>query len=374
MHLPICSQAIIALFWNIIAQIFTGYRWDCLQMRWKNNLILIGVPAFIVSSCGIFGSQTGEAQTRKSVVPAQAPVSQTETRAVDGSSAQPALSDEKVNYDEVGYASWYGDELRGNVTASGEIFNPDGVSAAHKTLPLPSFAEVTNLDTGRTILVRINDRGPFKRGRIIDISAGAAKQLGVTTQGQFPVRVRRVNPPEFERRQLQSGGTATERLTTPPALLAALRRNLKPDEASPTVASAPDRTKPSVLPPAAIPSKSAANNAGAQFDPPDTMAAKPMTKPASPLATKPVSVAIPAPVVSNKMAPASTIAQDYFVQIGAFSNKARADALAKKAGATVVSAGNIWRVRFGPYEDESGARTALGPLAAKGYRDARVTR
>jgi rare lipoprotein A len=340
-------------------------------MRWKNNLVLIGVPALILVGCGVFGSDTGEAQTRKrpTPIPAQAPVPQLETAGVGGvedGAGQPALSAEKVNYDEVGYASWYGDELRGNTTASGEIFNPDSVSAAHKTLPLPSFAEVTNLDSGRTILVRVNDRGPFKRGRIIDISAGAAKQLGVTSQGQFPVRVRRVNPPEFERRQLQGGGQATERLPTPPALLAALRRNLKPGEASPSVAAKPTQPKPPIIA-AASPASTASTNApGAQFDPPDAPMAKPMKKP--------LEVVLPAPVVQNKMADVSTLAQDYFVQIGAFSSKVRADALAKRAGANIVSAGNIWRVRLGPYEDEAGARAALGPLAAKGYRDARVTR
>jgi rare lipoprotein A len=335
-------------------------------MRWKNNLVLIGVPTLVLCGCGIFGSDVGEAQTRERSAVAQAPTPQLETSGVggvDNVAVPPTVSGEKVNYDEVGYASWYGDELRGNATASGEIFNPDGVSAAHKTLPMPSFAEVTNLDSGRTILVRINDRGPFKRGRIIDLSAGAAKQLGVTAQGQFPVRVRRVNPPEFERRQLQGGAQATERLATPPSLLAALRRNLKPGEVSPTVASKPNKVKPAIVPPTPI---VVANSAGAQFDPPG---AKPM-KPTP----RPPAVVLPAPVVANKMADVSTIATDYFVQIGAFSNQARANALAKKAGAKVVSAGNIWRVRIGPYEDEEGARAALGPLAAKGYRDARVTR
>ena len=329
-------------------------------MQWKNNLVLIGVLA----SCGIFGSEIGEAQTRKSQTSSSAPQLKTAQLAgVGESTTQPPVLVDKVNYDEVGYASWYGDELRGNPTASGEIFNPEGVSAAHNTLPLLSFAEVTNLDSGRTILVRINDKGPFKRGRIIDISAGAARQLGVTAQGQFPVRVRRVNPPEFERRQLQSGGTATERLATPPALLAALRRNLKPGELSPTVASKPNKVKPVIAPPAPT---VVANAAGAQFDSPGATPTK-----ATP---KPPPVTLPAPIVANKRADASTIASDYFVQIGAFSSQTRANALAKKASGSVISVSNIWRVRVGPYETEESARAALGPLAAKGYRDARVTR
>lgn len=345
-------------------------------MRWKNNLALIGASALVLVSCGIFGGDVSEAQTQ-TVMPQ--PEKSMEDSA-EGAAARPMPADEKVNYDAVGYASWYGDELRGNRTASGEAFNPDGVSAAHQTLPLPSFAEVTNLDSGRTILVRINDRGPFKRGRIIDISAGAAKQLGVSGQGQFPVRVRRVNPPEFERRQLQGGGQATERLVTPPALLAALRRNLKPGEASPTIAAAPNKPKPVMVasaPPA--PAKPAMSpkpvtKAGAQFDPPEAEMMKadpPPVKASSPTPPKPV---LPKPVVGNKRADASTLAVDYFVQLGAFSNQPRAEAFAKKAGASVVAAGNVWRVRLGPYDDEETARAALGPLAAKGYRDARVTR
>ena len=89
-------------------------------------------------------------------------------------------------YDRVGYATWYGPES-GNQTANGERFRPDGITAAHTTLPLPTYVEVTALDTGRRIVVRVNDRGPFAGGsRIIDLSRGAAEQLGVRAQGVAP--------------------------------------------------------------------------------------------------------------------------------------------------------------------------------------------
>jgi rare lipoprotein A len=338
-------------------------------MQWKNNLVLTGVPVLVLVSCGIFMGDVGEAQIRDVSKP-QSPTAQLETTKLGGAddgAPQPALRGEKINYDEVGYASWYGDELRGKATASGEPFNPDAISAAHPTLQLPSFAEVTNLDSGRTILVRINDRGPSKRDRIIDISSGAAKQLGVTAKGQFPVRVRRVNPPEFERRQLQSGAQAKERLATPPALLAALRRNLKPGEGNPTTEGMSNKAIALAAPAAPMTvAQSVANSAGAQFDPPEAPSAK--------ATRKPPAVVLPKPTLSNKMAPASTIAADYFVQLGAFSTKARAEDFAKKAGANVILAGNVWRVRLGPYETEESARAALGQLGAKGYRDARVTR
>ena len=93
-------------------------------------------------------------------------------------------------YDEVGYATWYGSELSGNRTASGTPFDPAAFTAAHRTLPLGSYAEVTSLESGRTVLVLINDRGPFTPGLLIDLSQAAAQAIGVT--GRKPVRSRRV--------------------------------------------------------------------------------------------------------------------------------------------------------------------------------------
>jgi rare lipoprotein A len=111
-------------------------------------------------------------------------------------------------YDETGLASWYGEELRGRPTASGERFDPNGFTAAHRTLPMPSYVEVTSIENGRTILVRINDRGPFHGNRIIDLSLGAARQLGITARGQHMVRVRRVEPSEHDKIALRSGRPA----------------------------------------------------------------------------------------------------------------------------------------------------------------------
>lgn len=130
------------------------------------------------------------------------------------------------DYEDVGYASWYGEELAGNSTANGERFKPGGVSAAHRTLPLPSYVEVTALGTGRTILVRINDRGPFDPGRLIDLSRGAAEQLGITGHGAAPVRVRRVEPPEQDRARLRSGERAAARAPLSDRQLLPLRARL----------------------------------------------------------------------------------------------------------------------------------------------------
>ncbi|GLV22971.1 hypothetical protein TomMM35A_28150 [Sphingobium sp. TomMM35A] len=117
---------------------------------------------------------------------------------------------QQPGYDEVGYASWYGNES-GNRTARGEKFRAKGISAAHPTLPLPSYVEVTELGSGRTLLVRVNDRGPFSRGRIIDLSRGAAQALGIRAAGQSAVRVRLVDPSEKDRKRLRKGKAASER-------------------------------------------------------------------------------------------------------------------------------------------------------------------
>ncbi len=92
-------------------------------------------------------------------------------------------------YDETGIGSWYGDEFAGRLTANGEIFDPDLVTAAHKTLPMPNVVRVTNLDNGKSLVVRINDRGPFVAGRIIDLSREAARLIGYRDQGIARVRV-----------------------------------------------------------------------------------------------------------------------------------------------------------------------------------------
>jgi rare lipoprotein A len=94
-----------------------------------------------------------------------------------------------LNYDETGIASWYGNEFASKPTANGEIFDPSIVSAAHKTLPMPSAVRVINLENGRSLVVRINDRGPFIAGRIIDLSREAARLLGFKKQGIARVRV-----------------------------------------------------------------------------------------------------------------------------------------------------------------------------------------
>ena len=116
---------------------------------------------------------------------------------VNGRRYVPMSVEQARNYQETGTASWYGYETYqqegGHMTANGEAFNPSGLTAAHKYLPLPTFVKVTNLENRRSIILRVNDRGPFVDGRIIDLSAGAARKLGFYEQGTAKVRVETIS-------------------------------------------------------------------------------------------------------------------------------------------------------------------------------------
>lgn len=101
---------------------------------------------------------------------------------------------EQPDYDRVGTASWYGSDFHGRHTANGEIFDMHALTAAHPTLPLPSYAYVTNLSNSRTILVRVNDRGPYVGDRMIDLSKASADALGLRGSGTGQVRVRYAGP------------------------------------------------------------------------------------------------------------------------------------------------------------------------------------
>ncbi|WOE74023.1 septal ring lytic transglycosylase RlpA family protein [Alterisphingorhabdus coralli] len=262
-----------------------------------------------------------------------------------------------MDYDEVGYASWYGDEFANKPTANGENYVPAGISAAHKTLPLPSYAEVTALETGRTILVRINDRGPFAKDRIIDLSRGAADQLGITDQGVAGVRVRRVFPPETDRALLRSGRSAYARPVTSDGLLNVLRKKLglMPKPVAPVQQTAAAETPPAAAP---VTRAKPANNGRFIVE---GEGASPVTNP------KPQYWSGPA---------RTTLPTGFMVQVAAFGSKARADALASKLGAKVYASSdsNIWRVRYGPYSSATDAQSGLQRARQNGYSDAKVIR
>lgn len=101
--------------------------------------------------------------------------------------------DSNAQYNQVGIASWYGKKFHGRKTANGETYNMYSMTAAHTTLPMPSLVLVTNLDNGKSVKVRVNDRGPFVKGRLIDLSYAAAKALGYVKRGTARVRVQTLN-------------------------------------------------------------------------------------------------------------------------------------------------------------------------------------
>ena len=130
-----------------------------------------------------------------------------------------------------GLASWYGRKFQGQKTASGEPYDMFKMTAAHKTLPIPSYAKVTNLANGKSVVVRINDRGPFHSNRIIDLSYAAAVKIGIAAKGSGMVEVERVfEPPKEEAREEPAAATQGEATTTAPATASA---------AAPATAAAP---------------------------------------------------------------------------------------------------------------------------------------
>lgn len=257
-----------------------------------------------------------------------------------------------ADYDEVGYASIYAEDRGSDATANGEPYASAAISAAHRTLPLPSYVEVTALDTGRTILVRVNDRGPMANDRLIELSPGAAEQLGLTapTTG---VRVRRVNPPAAERAQLRAGGSVPERLPTPDSLLSILRTKLAGLPAPVVAAEKPTveaKAAPATAAPPAERIKPGADRVAVEGEAPPTASAQPKPTVAQPQSAK----------------------GGYVVQVAVFGSKANADATAKSLGGTVTRSGNLWRVTMGPFGSEPEAKAAQGKAKANGFADALI--
>lgn len=265
---------------------------------------------------------------------------------------------EQPDYDKTGTASWYGEQFHMKATANGERFDMATVSAAHTTLPLPSMVEVTNLDNGAKLVVRVNDRGPFVGDRIIDLSREAARQLGFDRQGLAQVRVRYVGPAPL----------------------------LGPDR---SLRYANARPYPTRLPPAAAPVVRAP---AAGVDPVMQLAtAAPRAAPAS---TSIYSETLPpltgSAISSTPIPPAAGVApyapagvrSALRVQAGAFTsevNARRAVSQLSPAGAASIEplerdGLTLYRVVLAAPEDEAGAYALRDRVAEIGFADARVVR
>jgi peptidoglycan lytic transglycosylase len=245
------------------------------------------------------------------------------------------------NYDRTGIASWYGEQFNERYTANGEVFDLNGLTAAHTTLPMPTIVQVTNLDNGRSLQLRVNDRGPFVGGRIIDVSRRAAQLLGFETRGTAPVRVKVLKEQSIaaaDQLIRGNGGRLFAAAAPPPAPTPA------PTPAPPPAPTPAPRRAPSVLA-ALIPAAEAA-----------------------PLPAE------AAPVVAVR--PERRI----FVQAGAFSQPESAQRMltqVERLGSAAVvhsSIGGIdfYRVRLGPFASVEEADQLLARILGSGYSQARI--
>jgi rare lipoprotein A len=246
-----------------------------------------------------------------------------------------------VDYDyrETGIASWYGPNFHGNRTANGETFDQYKMTAAHRTLPLPSMVRVTNLENGRSVVLRVNDRGPFKNSRIIDVSMRAADLLGFRKTGTAKVLVEIL---DAESRQL--------------AVLAQTR-----------VASAAAPDPVPVVPVVAAPLDGAVNGTdGAGQAPPETVQAD--------------RAALEEPQPDGRISRLPVRATSIYIQAGAFPRRDNAVRLATRLGTFGPTAITetfqdyqwYYRVRLGPMASVAAADQLLATLFQNGHTDARV--
>lgn len=144
------------------------------------------------------------------------------------------------NYEEKGIASWYGTQFHARRTSSGERYNMLAMTAAHKTLPLPTYVEVTNLRNNRKIIVKVNDRGPFASNRIIDLSYVAAKKLGMLGHGTAPVKIKTIDPNTYGRSWMMAKRASGSSCATK-------RNHNQPSHFAPVVAIENDKMLPVYL-------------------------------------------------------------------------------------------------------------------------------
>lgn len=270
---------------------------------------------------------------------------------------------EDYEYDETGIASWYGAAFHGKLTANGETYDMNALTAAHRTLPMPSLVRVTNLENGRSLVLKVNDRGPFAKGRIIDISRRGAQLLGFQNQGTARVRV--------------------QILADQSRAVAARLQNR--DE----LARVGSPITVDKLPKASVSAEALPAPGGAVASPDVTRTPAPIetasTAPMSPTGTIPNTTA-PSETVALTTSPEAAVRQEpvqptsIFVQAGAFgvfenANKVRArlSPLGKVfLDQVLVDGKDLYRVRVGPMADVGQADDVLAQVVETGFPDARI--
>jgi len=270
---------------------------------------------------------------------------------------------ENMTYDRTGIASWYGPNFHGKPTANGETFDQWEVSAAHKTLPMPSVVRVTNLVNGRALVVRINDRGPFKPGRIIDLSRRAAQLLGVEKAGTAQVRVQILaKESRILAGRAKAGGTQLTAAQTP----------IKAEDVSSQAVASRSLPEPDM---AKVQSKLYVNP---QADP-EQLAIKPAEVEQMVLVDAPVTEAV-SPANVGDVAQVAVSPTRLFIQAGAFSNASNANKVKEHlstigdVNVTSVSVGgrDFYRVRIGPLNTVAQADELLPQVVAAGYGGAQT--
>lgn len=271
-------------------------------------------------------------------------------------------------YDETGIASWYGEQFHAKLTANGEIYDMNDITAAHRTLPLPSLVRVTNLDNGRSMVVRINDRGPYVAGRIIDLSRRTAQLLAMDRSGTARVRVQILADESRSIAEALTQGRPEPTLIASADPTVSDARQINPDvpNASPR-ASVAVQALPAggSAPPPPAPA-AAAPSAGITADVAKAAAERQLAALAP---TQPVVTTVP--VVPTQI----------YVQAGAFqnvNNAVRLSAQLTQIGRAQVEpkqtrGQTLYRVRFGPFNTVEEADRTLARMIAAGYPDARVT-
>ncbi len=252
-------------------------------------------------------------------------------------------------YDETGIASWYGPDFHGKNTANGELYDMDTLTAAHRTLPLPVIVRVTNLENGRSLLVRVNDRGPYARGRIIDLSRRAAQLLGVYQNGTARVRVQYAGKAEVGGKP--PDGEVEMVSTQPTDVRAAPVENVARTELPPVAGAASAPARP-VAPPVRV----------ASAVPDDDL---------------PTGGLVPDGTVTTVPVPSST---RLWVQVGAFETRSNADRLVARlrtvgnANISTVSQNgkSLYRVRFGPLANVDDADAMLNKVITQGENGAKI--
>lgn len=294
-----------------------------------------------LSALGLIASGAAAAQHKPAGAPAVAPIGDAtppaDLPAGAGPSGTSGTPKGPVRFDQVGYAAVAASTAHGAIAAWGSDL-PNG------------FAEVTDLATGRTVLVKSGAAPAENAGVLADLSPGAVKLLGLSGSAPAKVRIREVQPIAADEVALEQGRPAAPRLDAPPILLTGLRAQLAQVPA-PGAAAAPVSATP------APSSKPAPKLAPAK--------APPAPKPAPAKAT-PASKPAPA-----KAAPAQAAGR-YHVRVASFASQANAKTLAGRIDGRVTQAGKYWRVELGPFADAAAAKRARDGAAKRGYGDARV--